>query len=137
MLVEDTPLAGVKLITPRRFGDHRGFFSESYSAKALAGHGIDDHQYLIGTHRIPDGSRLIHHRHVDMETSRRIDDHEVPHGRDGLFDTGPRDGHGIRAVPAIDRDPELRAERLQLVGRGGAVNGWQPRGISPKIVAQT
>ncbi|SOC08290.1 dTDP-4-dehydrorhamnose 3,5-epimerase [Rhodobacter sp. JA431] len=41
MQIEDTPLAGLKLITPRRFGDHRGFFSESYSARAFAEHGID------------------------------------------------------------------------------------------------
>ena len=41
MLVEDTPLPGVKLITPRRFGDSRGFFSESYSVQAMAAQGID------------------------------------------------------------------------------------------------
>ncbi|MGD9916414.1 MAG: dTDP-4-dehydrorhamnose 3,5-epimerase [Paenirhodobacter sp.] len=41
MLVEDTPLPGVKLITPRRFGDSRGFFCESYSVKAMAEQGID------------------------------------------------------------------------------------------------
>lgn len=41
MHIEDTPLSGVKLLTPRRFGDHRGFFSESYSARGLALHGID------------------------------------------------------------------------------------------------
>ncbi|MAZ20502.1 dTDP-4-dehydrorhamnose 3,5-epimerase [Roseovarius sp.] len=36
-----TPLPGVWEITPRRFGDHRGFFSESYSAKVFVDHGID------------------------------------------------------------------------------------------------
>lgn len=36
-----TPLSGVKLITPRRFGDHRGFFSESYSQRAFAEQGLD------------------------------------------------------------------------------------------------
>ena len=41
MQIEDTALPGVRLITPRRFGDHRGFFSESYSRKALAEQGID------------------------------------------------------------------------------------------------
>jgi dTDP-4-dehydrorhamnose 3,5-epimerase len=38
--IEDTPLPGVKLLTPARFGDARGFFSESYSRRVLAGHGI-------------------------------------------------------------------------------------------------
>ncbi|WP_372887288.1 dTDP-4-dehydrorhamnose 3,5-epimerase [Shimia sp.] len=41
MQVEDTKLSGVKLITPARHGDHRGFFSESYSRRALAAHGIE------------------------------------------------------------------------------------------------
>ncbi|AUC56757.1 dTDP-4-dehydrorhamnose 3,5-epimerase (plasmid) [Sagittula sp. P11] len=38
---KDTPLPGLREITPRRFGDHRGFFSESYSAKVFAENGID------------------------------------------------------------------------------------------------
>jgi len=36
-----TPLLGVWEITPKRFGDHRGFFSESYSAKIFQDQGID------------------------------------------------------------------------------------------------
>lgn len=31
MRIDDTPLAGVKIITPTKFGDHRGFFSEVYN----------------------------------------------------------------------------------------------------------
>ncbi|KKM09729.1 hypothetical protein LCGC14_1722510, partial [marine sediment metagenome] len=38
--IEQTPLPSAIVITPARFGDHRGFFSESYSAKELADHGI-------------------------------------------------------------------------------------------------
>ena len=41
MLVEDTALPGVKRIVPRRFGDHRGFFAETWNARAFADHGID------------------------------------------------------------------------------------------------
>lgn len=41
MLVEDTVLSGVKILTPRRFGDNRGFFSESWNAAAMAGAGLD------------------------------------------------------------------------------------------------
>jgi dTDP-4-dehydrorhamnose 3,5-epimerase len=39
--VEQTSLPGVVKLTPRRFGDDRGFFSEVYNAAALAEHGID------------------------------------------------------------------------------------------------
>jgi len=43
MSVDIKPLAirDVKLITPRRFGDHRGFFSETYNQRAFARAGID------------------------------------------------------------------------------------------------
>lgn len=43
MRIERTPLEGVVVITPRRFEDERGFFSESWSRRAMAeaGLGID------------------------------------------------------------------------------------------------
>ncbi len=41
MQVEKTKLEGVLLLTPKRFGDARGFFSESWSKRAMAEHGID------------------------------------------------------------------------------------------------
>lgn len=36
MNVIDTPLAGVKIIEPKVFGDHRGFFKETFSAERYA-----------------------------------------------------------------------------------------------------
>jgi len=41
MQIERTSLDGVIILTPRRHGDHRGFFSESYSRKLLQEQGID------------------------------------------------------------------------------------------------
>ena len=41
MQIERTPLDGVLVITPRRFGDERGFFSESWSRQAMAEAGLD------------------------------------------------------------------------------------------------
>lgn len=38
--VEPTALPEVRIITPKRFGDHRGFFSETYSRQAFAEAGI-------------------------------------------------------------------------------------------------
>ncbi|OYX06581.1 MAG: dTDP-4-dehydrorhamnose 3,5-epimerase, partial [Rhizobiales bacterium 32-66-8] len=40
LLVEPTALPDVKIIQPKRFGDHRGFFSETYSRSAFAEAGI-------------------------------------------------------------------------------------------------
>ena len=39
--VRQLALEGVYEITPDRFGDHRGFFSETYNASRLAEHGLD------------------------------------------------------------------------------------------------
>jgi dTDP-4-dehydrorhamnose 3,5-epimerase len=41
MQIEDTPLKGLKVLTPNRFGDARGFFSESWNAARMAAAGLD------------------------------------------------------------------------------------------------
>lgn len=41
MQIEDTPLSGVKILSPNRFGDARGFFSESWNKRILTEHGLD------------------------------------------------------------------------------------------------
>lgn len=41
MLIERTALTGVYLLTPHRFGDHRGFFCETYNRQVYASKGID------------------------------------------------------------------------------------------------
>jgi len=51
MQVENTPLAGVKLLIPRVFGDDRGFFMETFNKRDAAEHGLptefvqDNHSY--------------------------------------------------------------------------------------------
>lgn len=41
MIVDETGLPGVLQITPKRFGDDRGFFSESWSKRAFADIGVN------------------------------------------------------------------------------------------------
>ncbi len=41
MQIEDTKLEGVKVLTPRRFGDNRGFFCESWNRQVMADAGLD------------------------------------------------------------------------------------------------
>ena len=45
------PIEGPLLITPKRFGDARGFFSETYSAKSLAEAGIT-HTFVQDNHSL-------------------------------------------------------------------------------------
>jgi len=56
MLVEDTALAGVKIVTPRKFGDDRGFFSETYNRARWEQHGLG-HVFVQDNHSL---SREIH-----------------------------------------------------------------------------
>nr|WP_047575546.1 dTDP-4-dehydrorhamnose 3,5-epimerase [Methylobacterium sp. ZNC0032] len=51
--VEETAIPAVKIVTPKKHGDHRGFFSETWSRKAFAEAGLDldfvqDNQSLSG-----------------------------------------------------------------------------------------
>lgn len=41
MQIEDAPIPGLKVLTPRRFEDSRGWFQETWSRDALAAQGID------------------------------------------------------------------------------------------------
>jgi dTDP-4-dehydrorhamnose 3,5-epimerase len=41
MDIQATAIPEVKIVTPARFGDHRGYFSEVYNRRALAEAGID------------------------------------------------------------------------------------------------
>jgi len=63
----------VLLITPRRFGDERGFFSETYSRKVLAEHGFD-------REFVQDNHALTEHRGV----LRGLHFQRPPFGQDKL-----------------------------------------------------
>ena len=41
MQMESLSIPAVKVLTPKKHGDHRGFFSETYSKRALAEVGVD------------------------------------------------------------------------------------------------
>ena len=57
MEIVKTELPGVVMLTPRRFGDARGFFSEVYNRDAYAGLGIDvDGEGVPVAIRVHDGS---------------------------------------------------------------------------------
>ena len=59
MLIENTEIEAVKIITPKKFGDHRGFFSEVFSQRAFDEAGLkltfvqDNHSHSaeVGTIR--------------------------------------------------------------------------------------
>ncbi len=51
MKVEETSLPGVVVLSPRRFGDHRGFFSESWNAARMAEAGLK-YEFMQDNHSL-------------------------------------------------------------------------------------
>lgn len=84
MQIETTPLDGVLVITPPRFGDSRGFFSESWNRRALESAGL----------RLPEFVQDNHSLSVRTGTIRGLHFQSPPHaqgklvrcGRGRLFD---------------------------------------------------
>ena len=83
MRVEQTPLSGVIEITPARFGDDRGFFSESYSARALAEHGITT-TFVQDNHSLSSAVGTI--RGLHFQAPPYAQDKLVRCGKGALFD---------------------------------------------------
>lgn len=83
MKVIDLGLAGVKLLTPRRFEDERGHFSETYSRRAMADCGIDDLsiQQNLSFSREAGTLRGLHYQRAPMAQSKLV---RVVRGR--IFD---------------------------------------------------
>ena len=83
MKIENTRLDGVKILPPRRFGDSRGFFSESYSRKALAEAGIDT-EFVQDNHSLSMQPGTI--RGLHFQATPHAQDKLVRCGRGALFD---------------------------------------------------
>lgn len=131
MLVEDTALPEVKILTPRRFADARGFFAETWNARTFAEAGID-------TRFVQDNHSLSHR----VGTIRGLHFQAPPHaqaklvrcGRGRLFDVAvdirlgsPRFGAWVGV--------ELSAENgRQLLIPEGFLHGFVTREADTEIV---
>mgnify|MGYP003130739522 CR=1 FL=1 len=121
--VEQTPLPGVVVITPVRFGDHRGFFSESYSAEALAEHGIT-------TGFVQDNHSLS----MTQGTIRGLHFQAPPHAQDKLV----RCGRGALFDVAVDiRKGSPTRQRLKLSTNVRIIMRRRPRGPSLGMILRS
>ena len=50
MQIEETALAGVLIVTPKRFGDDRGWFSETWNASTMAVAGLGGLGFVQDNH---------------------------------------------------------------------------------------
>lgn len=75
--IEQTKLPGVVILTPRRFGDDRGFFSEVYNRKILADQGIDI-EFVQDNHSLSRQTGVVRGLHFQLP----------PHAQDKLVRVG-------------------------------------------------
>ena len=87
MLIEPTDLSGILIISPRRFGDDRGFFCETWNASGLADYGIN-------TTFVQDNQSLS----SAVGTIRGLHYQSPPHAQDKLV----RCGRGALLDVAVD-----------------------------------
>ncbi|MDK3020793.1 dTDP-4-dehydrorhamnose 3,5-epimerase [Pseudodonghicola flavimaris] len=83
MQIDTTPIPGLLVLTPRRFGDARGFFSESWNRQTLAGQGIDL-DFVQDNHSLSARAGTI--RGLHYQAPPHAQDKLVRCGRGALFD---------------------------------------------------
>ncbi|MCE8540080.1 dTDP-4-dehydrorhamnose 3,5-epimerase [Ruegeria pomeroyi] len=130
MQVEKTPLSGVLMLTPARFGDERGFFSETWNKARLAEHGIEM-EFVQDNHSL--STRVGSVRGLHFQAPPHAQDKLVRCGRGVLFDVAvdirkgsPTYGHWFGV--------ELSAENgRQLLVPKGFLHGFVTRAPDTEI----
>lgn len=84
MQIEQTSLVGVSIITPRRFGDARGFFSESWNRKTLLAAGVDLPEFVQDNHSMSAKAGTV--RGLHFQSPPHAQGKLVRCGRGSLFD---------------------------------------------------
>jgi len=81
--IEKTPLEGVLVLTPSRFGDHRGFFEETWNRKLLAEAGIRL-DFVQDNHSLSETAGTV--RGLHFQAPPMAQDKLVRCGRGAIFD---------------------------------------------------
>ena len=131
MTFEQTALPGVVILTPRRFGDARGFFSESWSRKALSQQGLD-HDFVQDNHSVSAKANTL--RGLHFQAPPHAQAKLVRCGRGCLFDVAVDIRRGS---PTFARwvGVELSFENgRQLLIPAGFLHGFATRAPDTEIV---
>lgn len=83
MEIIETKLSGVKLFKPRRFGDHRGFFAETYSRRVYTEKGVGD-EFLQDNHSLSTAVGTV--RGLHFQAPPHAQAKLVRCGRGAIFD---------------------------------------------------
>ena len=131
MQIEKTPLEDVLLLTPKRFGDDRGFFSESWSKRAMAQQGLD-YDWVQDNHSLSMQPGTV--RGLHFQSPPHAQDKLVRCGRGALFDVAV---DVRRGSPTYGRwvGYELSFENgRQLLVPAGFLHGFATRDPETEII---
>jgi len=84
MDIEQTPLPGLVVMTPKRFGDHRGFFCESWNKRSFEAAGLSTPEFVQDNHSLSQNAGTL--RGLHMQTPPHAQAKLVRCGRGSLFD---------------------------------------------------
>ena len=131
MKIEETGLSGLKVLTPLRFGDTRGFFSESWNKRLLAQHGIE-FDFVQDNHSLSAAVNTV--RGLHFQAPPHAQTKLVRCGKGRLFDVAV----DIRAgSPTFGKwfGTELSFENgKQLLVPAGFLHGFSTRAPETEII---
>ena len=131
MQIEETGLPGLKVLTPARFGDSRGFFSESWNRRRMAEQGLDL-DFVQDNHslsRAPGTLRGLH-----FQSPPAAQDKLVRCGQGVLFDVAVDIRKGSPSYGAWI-GVELSAENgKQLLVPKGFLHGFATRAPDTEVI---
>lgn len=131
MQIEETKLPGVVILTPQRFGDARGFFSESWNKARMAQAGLE-YDFVQDNHSLS----------AKMGTLRGLHFQAPPHAQAKLVRCGQGALYDV-AVDIRDGSPtygqwvgvELTAENgKQLMIPAGFLHGFVTRAPDTEVI---
>ena len=109
--IEKTTLAGVLILTPARFGDARGFFSESWNATRMAEAGLD-YSFVQDNHSMSEKAGTI--RGLHYQTPPQAQAKLVRCGRGAIYDVAvdirkgsPTFGHWVGVELSFNNGKQL------------------------------
>lgn len=119
------------ILTPRRFGDARGFFAESWNRKVMAGHGLD-HDFVQDNHSVSSQVNTV--RGLHFQAPPHAQTKLVRCGRGCLFDVAvdirggsPTFGRWVGVELSFDNG-------RQLLIPAGFLHGFATRARDTEIV---
>ncbi|MEM8693499.1 MAG: dTDP-4-dehydrorhamnose 3,5-epimerase [Pseudomonadota bacterium] len=131
MQVQQTALQGVLILTPARFGDERGFFSESWNKERMKAAGIDL-DFVQDNHSLSEKVGTV--RGLHFQSPPHAQDKLVRCGRGALFDVAVDIRKGSPSYGQWVGEELTFENGKQLLVPAGFLHGFVTRAPGTEII---